>query len=315
MKIIAIAITMMLLGMNGFGGDISPSNLLEKVVSAYKSMETYKDEGTVALDMDAGGMKMNTETTFSILLKKPNLYLISWTQKNMPMPGMVQSGAVWSDGTQPYLYMGMMKAYSKMTSDEIALSGATGISGGCANTIPSLFLGVLAEKPSPFARLHTPKIERVEKIDGDDCYVLSSPSVISKKETFWISKATCLIRKYSWSLESPAKKRRIPKMTDEQLEAAIKGMGQDVTEESKNRMREMMEKSEETLNTLKMKGVSIQVHSNISSPELDRADFKFALPEGTVLKKSLFGGMFNQTNSIPHTKPVGNVSRELNHQP
>ena len=94
-------------------------------------------------------MKMNTETSFSILLKKPNLYLISWTQKNMPMAGMTQGGAVWSDGTQPYLYMGVMNAYSKMGSDEMALASATGISGGAANTIPSLFLlGVQGETGS-----------------------------------------------------------------------------------------------------------------------------------------------------------------------
>ena len=76
-------------------------------MAAYDSMQTYKAKGTIASEMESGGIKMSTNTEFSIVLKKPNLYLISWTQNNTAMPGMMQSGAVWSDGTQPYLYMVM----------------------------------------------------------------------------------------------------------------------------------------------------------------------------------------------------------------
>lgn len=304
-RIIAIAITLLILGKNCFGDDISPSNILEKVVATYKSMKTYKTEGTITSDIDTGGMKMNTETSFSILLKKPNLYLISWTQKNMPMPGMAQSGAVWSDGTQPYLYMGMMNAYSKMTNDEIALSSATGISGGAAFTIPSLFLSVFKDQPNPFFRLMDPKIERIEKVIEEDCYVLSGASWISKKETLWVSKTTYLIRKYYRSLESPEGGRQMPKMTDEQLESAIKGMGQEVSEESKKNIREMMEGSTEMLKTMNIKGSSTEIHTNISSPKLNKNDFKFALPEGAVLKGSLFGGMFSRTNGISNKRSAG----------
>jgi hypothetical protein len=235
-------------------------------------------------------MKVNAETSFSIIMKKPNLYLISWTQKNMPMPGMSQSGAVWSDGTQPYLYMGGMNAYSKMGSDELALGGATGISGGAAFTIPSLFLSVFKEQPAPFSRLKDPQIEMTEKVGKEDCYVISGSSSISKKEAFWVSKKSYLIKKYYRSLEPPEGGLAIPKLTDEQVEEAIKGMGQEVTEESKKNMTEMMERSRTMFKSMKMKGSSTELHANVSSPELNKNDFKFALPEGAVLKESLFGG-------------------------
>lgn len=290
-RIVALAITMLVLGTNTFGDDISPNEILKKVVATYKSMKTYKAEGTIISDIDTGEMKMNIETSFSIILKKPNLYRISWTQKNMPMPGMAQSGAVWSDGTQPYLYMGIMNAYSKLTSDELALSSATGISGGAAFTIPSLFLSAFKEQASPFSRLTDPKLEKVERIEEEDCYVISGASTISKKETFWISKSKYLIIKYCRSLEPPEGGMVIPEMTDEQLEEAIKGMGQAVTEESKQRMREIMVKSKEILGEAKMKGSSTELHTKVSSPELNKKDFKFAPPEGTVLKESLFGGV------------------------
>lgn len=297
-KLFAFAILMMLIA-HGCAEDITPDKILEKVKTAYKSMDTYKAQGTITSNIDTGEMKVNAETSFSIILKKPNLYLISWTQKRMTMPGMSQSGAVWSDGDQPYLYMGGMNAYSKMGSDELALASATGISGGAAFTIPSLFLSVFKEQPAPFSRLKDPQIEMTEKVGEEDCYVISGSSSISKKEAFWVSKTSYLIKKYYRSLEPPEGGRQMPEMTDEQLEEVIKGMGQEVTDESKKNMREMMERSEKMLKTVKMKGSSTELHANVSSPELNKNDFKFALPEGVVLKESLSGGSNSRSTPAP----------------
>lgn len=284
------AVMIMLAGC-GSNDEPEPTEIIEKTISTYNSMQTYKAQGAITLDVDASGVKINTETAFSILLKKPNLYLISWTKKTTQMPGKAQSGAVWSDGTQPYLYMGMKNAYSKMASDEIALGGATGISGGAAFTIPSIFFTAFKELPDPFSRLKNPKVERVEKVGKEDCYVLSGASTISQKEEFWISKSRYLILKYNRSLEPPEGGIAMPEMTDEQLEEAIKGMGQEVTEQSKNRMREIMKSSKDLLKTARMKGSSTEVHTDISSPEMNSEDFQFALPDGAVLQESVFGGV------------------------
>ena len=281
-KLFAFAILMMLIA-HGCAEDITPSEIFEKVKAAYRSMDTYKAQGTITVNIDTGGTERN--------LEKPNLYLISWTQKNMPMAGMSKSGAVWSDGAQPYLYMGGTNAYFKMGSDELALASATGISGGAAFTIPSLFLSVFKNQPDPFSRLKDPQIEKTEKVGKEDCYVISGSSSVSKKETFWVSKTSYLIKKYSRSLEPPEGGIAMPEMTDEQLEQTIKGMGQDVTEESKQKMREMMKRSKDVLKTADMKGSSTELHAEISSPKMNTKDFQFALPVGTVLKESLFGGV------------------------
>jgi hypothetical protein len=67
-------------------------------------------------------------------------------------------------------------------------------------------------------------------------------------------------------------------------------MGQEVTEENKKRLRETMNRSREVLKTAKIKGSSTESYVKISSPEMGKKDFEFALPKGTVLKDSLFGG-------------------------
>ena len=270
---------------------MSLNEILDKVTAAYKSTETYKSDGTITSDIDTGGLKISIVTSFSILLKKPDLYLISWTQKNMPMAGMDRSGAVWSDGTQPFLFMGVVNAYSKMSSDEIALGGATGISGGAAFTIPSLFLSVFKEQPKLLSRLTNPKVEVGEKVGEEECYVISGSSSISKKETFWVSKTSYLIKKYYRSLESPEGGVTIPEMTDEQLDEAIKGMGQKVTDETRQKMKDMMKKSSDVLKTAKLKGSSTEIHVNVSSPDVSAKDFQFTPPKDSVLKDSLFGNV------------------------
>jgi len=263
--------------------------VLEEVAAAYKTMETYKAEGVVKMDMDTGATKLNMETSFSILLKKPNLYLISWTQKNVIAPNFTQSGAVWSDGTQPYLYMSALNGYSKMKGDDMALGAATGGSGGAAMTMASIFLPVFKHTQTPLARLKDPKIETAEKIDGEECYVISGASFISQKETLWVSKSKHFLVKYSRSLTPPDGGFKVPEMSDKQIEEAIRSLGLEVTEENKKNMREKMEESRKRMKNMKISGTSTEIYSKISTPELKKEDFTFTPPKDAVLKESLFG--------------------------
>jgi hypothetical protein len=269
--------------------EIEPAELFKKVTAAYDALQTYSSEGTIFSDIDTGSVKVKTETSFSIKLKKPNLYQISWEQK-LGFPGMTQAGAVWNDGKQPYLFMGIAKSYSKISDDQMAIASATGISGGAAHTIPSLFLAIYQGNSNPFARLKEPKMTESEKVEDDDCYVVSGSSAASKSETFWISKKSHLIRKHSRSLEPPeGGGLEIPEVTDEQLEQAIKALGQEVTDETKASMKKMMKQARESTKGFKLKGTSTELHTKIASPELAEKDFSFEVPAGTKLKKSIFG--------------------------
>ncbi len=275
--------------------------ILDDVAATYKSLDTYKAEGTVTMDLDTGAAKVNMETSFSILLQKPNRYLITWTQTSGMMPSMVQAGAVWNDGTQPYLYMGAIHAYSKMTSDEIAISGATGISGGSAMTVPSLFLPVLG-KYAPFSRLQDPVMENTEKINGEECYVISGTSAMSKKETYWISKSTHFLMKYSRSLAPPEGGLKVPEMSDAQLDQSVRGMGLEVTEENRKKVRQMMTRSRDLMKNMKLRGTSTELYTKISTPKLRKDDFLFVPPKDAVLKESLFGGLLG--GKIPGPLPA-----------
>ncbi len=263
---------------------VTPLEILNETTATYAGMHTYKATGTIVANTEMGNMKISTSTSFSMLLMKPNLYLISWSQKNTPMAGMAQEGTVWSDGIQPYLYMGFSKTYSKMTNDEMALAGATGISGGAAFTIPYLFLRGVA----PFSGLRESVIEKMEKVEGEECYVISGISATSRKETFWISKSSHLILKYSHSLDTSAEDTPLPDSTDEELDEALKAMGQEPTEATRKSMRELMSSSQALFKNVKITGTSTETHTNISSPVLSHMDFQFVPPNDAVMKDSLF---------------------------
>ncbi len=267
-----------------------PSAIFDQTIARYQSMSAYSSEGTITCDLDTGNVKTTQQTTFSIKLKKPNQYLITWNQTNQFMPTFVQAGAVWNAGSQPYLYMGFTKAYFKMSSDAMALSSATGISGGAAFTIPSLFLPSFNTQPACFSRLLNPQIQASEQIDGDDCYVIGGPSTISKNETYWISKTTHLIRKFSRSLEPPPGGIKFPQVTDQQLDEAIKASGQPATDATRQLMRNTMNQAQQAMQTANLKGFSTELQLKISLSDLKESDFAFQLPPGASLKDSFLGG-------------------------
>jgi hypothetical protein len=186
-----------------------------------------------------------------------------------------------------------LKAYSKMGSDEVAIGAATGVSGGAAFTIPSLFLTAFKDQPNPFSRLIDPKLMDSEQVDGEDCYVISGSSSVSKNETYWISKTSHLIKKYSRSLERPEGPMKMPDLTDQQLDQVIKSMGQDVTDANRQKMRQMMKNAQESVQNVKLKGTSTESQTKIDSADLKDDDFTFKPPADATLKDSLFGAALN----------------------
>ena len=288
------------------GEALLPAQILEKCTAVYKVSDTYKAEGTVVSNVEINEGKTTLETSFTLLLKKPDLYLITWSQKSGD--AAIQSGAVWNDGSQRCLYMSTAKAYCPMDNDEMALGAATGVSGGVANTIPSFFLSYAAECALPFSRLTNPTLKDSEKIGDDDCFVISSPSMISKEETYWISKANFLIRKCSRSLEAPESGRAMPEMTDAQLEESVKAMGEEVTEKSKEDIKCMMD----TMAKMNMKGDLTETHVSVSSPELHTKDFRYAPPEGAASMGS-FGEMISSTmkNTMHSQCRVPGISMDI----
>ncbi len=274
--------------------DIAADQLIEKVRYAYETIQTYKSEGEIVRKSLSDGKIAEFKTKFTMKLKKPNSYLISWEMDMGFMPGFTQTGAVWNNDFQSYLFMGIagQNKYYKMKSDEMALASATGVSSGVAFNVPMRFLQVENDSRPLFSQLTDPVVLGTQVLNGQDCYVLSGASNVSVDNKFWISKDNFLIVKFYDSHQKPDGyyDEKPEEITDEQIEDILKQLGLEVTESNIAKIRKNRERPLSLDNDTKEIGYSCETHNNVSISELNDSDFKFNLPEDAVLKDSLFDG-------------------------
>ena len=103
---------------------LTTAEIFKQSQDAYASLSSYSDEGQT---VSAIGTAEIAPTTFTIKLARPNLYRIEWQQQETS--SYMNKGVVWSAGKGDFMVMGDGDA-QKQTSQQLALGGATGISGG-----------------------------------------------------------------------------------------------------------------------------------------------------------------------------------------
>jgi hypothetical protein len=282
---------LILAGCHSGSASAEPSvrTLIDKTIARYAKMKTYVDHGTVVIDMETAHGPVHQKTDFSLKLKMRDQYLIAWSTQGAP-PAPSQIGALWNEGTQPYLYLGATDGYAKVDSDELAISLAVGASGGAAMTVPALFFPQ-ASKLVSLARLKKPVIEKIEAIAGDPCYVVTGTGRSSSKQRFWISKAHGWLVQYQRALDPPPEGLEMPPLSDAQLEQSLRDMGREPTPANMKRLRDAWQRSQDTLQNMKITGVSTETHLDISSPDLLDRDFHFAPPDGSVMQGSPDGAI------------------------
>ena len=267
-RTVAFTIVILIISTNAYSNDPSATEILKEVANTYKAMKTYKAEGTITEESEINNNKGVVEILFSILLKKPNQYIITWTQMDTS-PEMGHSVTVWSDGTQPFFYYRVYNAYYKMTNDETVLRRVKGLHGPFT-IIPLLFLPVFKEHQIPFSWLKNPKVEKIEKIGEEDCYVISGSSEISSSENIWISKKSYLVRKYYRFRNS-----------SDHTNVYLKYLK--LNKSKLNFSDEQIEEKMENYKKTKTSSSFTEVYNKISSPELNKEDFNYTVPKGVVL--------------------------------
>lgn len=266
----------------------SAAEILNRMASAYAAMETYEANGVIVQDMVVNGTSNRMEKSFTIRLGRPNRYRIVWQARSGDLSESFHNGAVWSDGSQPYLYMAAMKAYAPVHGDEFALASATGISGGVAFTIPVLFFPDMIDGHSTGSDLRSPALEGVHEVAGRSCYLIQGSSEVSREERLWIATDTFHLVRYARSMEPPDGGYEMPEFTDEELEDTLIAMGREVNEENMKQMRAMMDSASTSMAQMEITGESVETYAGIRHPDLEDADFVYQLPEGTKRQQSLF---------------------------
>ncbi len=167
---------------------LSPGDIFKKAGEAYAALTSYTDQGTTVATLNG----LTITTNFTIKLARPNLYCIEWVQTNDSAYATttMKPQSVWSTGDGDFLDM-LGQGPKKQKNQEMALAGATGISGGAAATVPGAFFkSNWGNQLTVSAR--NDKQQADEKVGDVDCYVFAG-SLKGSTSTIWIGKQDFLI--------------------------------------------------------------------------------------------------------------------------
>jgi len=128
-----------------------------------------------------------------------------------PLKYLESRSAIWSDAAGAFTSIGGFLGESPETRKEdslsLAVAGATGVSGGSANTIATLLMPYLWGD-APFgvslANLRSPRLVAVETVDDVECYHVVGASHRDGQYDLWLGTKDHLLRKLEYAVaDSP----------------------------------------------------------------------------------------------------------------
>jgi len=168
--------------------DPSAKQILDRMAEVYADCKSYRDSGMVkTLFIKAGG-KETIEKPFTTAFVRPDRFRFEFEQTGNPQSRYI----VWSKGKDVQTWWDVKPGIKKTESLELALAGATGVSGSSAHTIPSLLLpkevgGRRLTNVTDLKRGEDGKLEKIE------CFRIEG-KYGDHPITLWIEKESFLVR-------------------------------------------------------------------------------------------------------------------------
>jgi outer membrane lipoprotein-sorting protein len=177
---------------------IAPDVILERMHDVYAKAETYQDAGVVETIMDLDSRKQAMTQTFSIVFKRPSSIKIEWI--DIMLGGQKSRFVLWSDGKLTQTFWEQLNQVQKSQSLMMGIAGAAGVSGGAAQTVPSMLLKDL-HMPT-LSVLTNMRLLKEEVFEGVECYVIVGKHPVGFDYTLWIGKSDYLLRKLEYVVKS-----------------------------------------------------------------------------------------------------------------
>jgi outer membrane lipoprotein-sorting protein len=178
---------------------LKAQDVLDRMAKAYASCKSYRDSGVVKTVFFGATGNFTAEKPFATAFVRPDRFRFEYKEKQGL--GLENRYIVWRRGKEVQTWWDIKPGVEKLDSLELALSGATGVSGGSARTVPALLL----PKEVHGQRLtEITEVKRVEdaKLDKFDCFRLEGKFIlqleakfINSPTTIWIDKKTFLVRR------------------------------------------------------------------------------------------------------------------------
>jgi len=167
--------------------------ILDKMAHAYSSCKSYKDEGVVTtVFFDSNGRKRTTKKPFTTAFVRPGRFRFEFKERRGEEEW--DRYIVWRDGKSVRTWWSVRPGINNLKSLSMALSGATGVSGGSAHRIPSL---LMPDELVDFCFTHLTDLELLddEDVDGVLCFKIQGKDFRGEVNTLWIEKRSYLVWK------------------------------------------------------------------------------------------------------------------------
>jgi outer membrane lipoprotein-sorting protein/ribosomal protein L31E len=248
---------------------LTPQEIIKNAQEAYAALSSYSDTGKKVTERG----KQTETITFNIRLQRPDLYRIEWSKseisgsfnQNTILTANSSKGVVWSAGNGNFFAIDPNGQKNSFTNLQMALNYTRGVSGEASSTIPGVFFNLNWPRGYGENVLNQtnaiPQRKNDEKINGVDCYVVSSGHAGTK--TLWIGKRDYLIHQTRTIVEEFNAPR-----SDSEIKAILESQNQPATPEAIASVKTAMKQVQT------MKVVSTQTHENISvNQKFSPADF------------------------------------------
>ena len=121
------------------------NRLLANVVSHYRSMSSYADEGVVLTPIATPQLSTVVKTQFSTAILKPNLFRFKFSSPHPypPLSHVVTTSVCGFDGAAAYFWVKFHGKASQLRIErnlQMAVAAATGVSGRSVRTVAELML-------------------------------------------------------------------------------------------------------------------------------------------------------------------------------
>jgi len=164
--------------------------ILERMAKTYAGCKSYRDSGFVrTVYSDALGSRTE-ERPFTTAFVRPDRFRFEYSETQF---GVTMQYVVWRKGKEVRTWWDLRPFAGKLGSLNLALAGATGVSGGSAHTVPALLL------PNEVGGRRLTEIVESRRIDNarlDDVECLRiQGKYVRSPVTLWIDAQTFLLRR------------------------------------------------------------------------------------------------------------------------
>jgi hypothetical protein len=119
---------------------LSAAEILERMIASYASCKTYQDSGEVTTAFSGSGPSFRDIKPFSTAFVRPARFRFEFSSAFLPFDNHWRRYLVWADGAKTRTWWDVKPGIVESPSLELALAGATGVSGGSAQRVPAMLM-------------------------------------------------------------------------------------------------------------------------------------------------------------------------------